>query len=67
MNSGELMHVLLSLSAGRFSGIRKTRSWSSAGLSVRAAHTVTVEFDGETLTTNHAQFEVLHNALRVCP
>ncbi len=67
MNSQELVHVLLSLSTGRFDGRRKTRSWWSNSLSVWAAHAVNVEFDGEIINTSFVRFEVMHNALKVCP
>jgi diacylglycerol kinase (ATP) len=67
MSSRELVHVLLSLSSGRFAGIRKTRSWVSNSLSVSTTQPVNVEFDGEIITTDCVQFQVLHNALRVCP
>jgi diacylglycerol kinase (ATP) len=67
MNSQDLVHVLLSLSSGRFGGMRKTRSWTSSSLTVRATESVNVEFDGEIINTNVVRFEVLHNALKVCP
>lgn len=67
MNSQELLHVLFSLSSGRFDGLQRTRSWSSRLLSVWTAQPVNIEFDGEIVTSNSVQFEVLHNALKVCP
>lgn len=67
MNSQELVHVLLSLSAGRFDGLRKTRSWWSNSLSILASRAVNVEFDGEIISSNFVRFEVIHNALKVCP
>jgi len=67
MNRRQLLQVLLSLSSGRFDGMRKTRSWSSSSLTVRATQKINVEFDGEIISTDTVRFEVLHNALKVCP
>jgi diacylglycerol kinase family enzyme len=67
MNRRQLLQVLLSLSSGRFDGMRKTRSWSSSSLTVRATQKINVEFDGEIISTDTVRFGVLHNALKVCP
>jgi diacylglycerol kinase family enzyme len=67
MNTPELVHVLLALSSGRFSGLQKTRSWWTNALSVWTSKPMNVEFDGEILCTNSVRFGVLHNAMKVCP
>jgi diacylglycerol kinase (ATP) len=67
MSSAELTRVLLSLSCGRFSSLPKTRSWSCRSLTVRTEQPVNIEFDGEILTTSAVRFDVLHNAMKVCP
>jgi diacylglycerol kinase family enzyme len=67
MTSPELIHVLLALSSGRFSGLQKTRSWWSNQVSVRTSSPINVEFDGEILCTDTVSFTVLHNAIQVCP
>ena len=66
MNSQELVHVLLSLSAGRFSGLRNTRSWTSGALTVHSTRPVNVEYDGEIINASNLRFDVLHKALKVC-
>ena len=67
MSRTELLHLLYSLSRGRFTSLRNTRAWTSPSVRLNAEKPVAIEYDGEVVTARSATFTVLPNHLRVCP
>ncbi len=58
--------TLMRLARGRFSGRRTAHSWRGRWLALDAAQPFTVESDGETVVTRHAEFSLEPRALRIC-
>lgn len=50
----------------RFTGQRGTRSWRARHLEVTADQPFPVEFDGETIVTRQATFDLLPRVIQVC-
>ena len=67
MSKVELLRLLYSLSQGRFTHLRHTRSWSEVSTSISSSERFAIEYDGEIVCAQSADFTVLHKSIRVCP
>jgi diacylglycerol kinase (ATP) len=67
MSKIELLHLLYSLSQGTFTNLRHTRSWSGSSMSVTSDIPFAIEYDGEIVCAQSAEFTLLHNSIQVCP
>lgn len=66
MNGFEVLNLMKALTYNCFSKLKKTRSWISDNIKITSINNFTVEYDGEVLVTNRAEFKVLHNFIKVC-
>jgi len=67
MSKIELLHLLYSLSHGRFMHLHHTQSWSHPSITITSTEPMAIEYDGEIVTTRTAEFTVLGKHLQVCP
>jgi diacylglycerol kinase family enzyme len=67
MSKLELLHLLYSLSQGRFTHLHHTQSWSQPSITVSSAEPMAFEYDGEIVTARSAEFTVLQKHIQVCP
>lgn len=67
MNIPERIQLFRSLLRGTTDGLPGIRSWSTPSITLESASPMAIEFDGETVFTASAHFEVVPHALRVCP
>lgn len=67
MSKLELLHLLYSLSRGRFMHLHHTQSWSQPSITISCAKPIAVEYDGEIVTARSAEFTVLQKHIQVCP
>lgn len=67
MSKLELLHLLYSLSRGKFTHLRHTRSWTQPSITISCTAPMAVEYDGEIVTTRSAKFTVLRKHIQVCP
>jgi diacylglycerol kinase family enzyme len=61
------VQLFRSLQRGTTDGLPGIRSWSTASITVESARPIPIEFDGETVLTASARFDVVPHALKVCP
>ncbi len=66
MNKLDLINLLKSLSKQIFPKNEKTKFCKTSKLKVTAAKDFLIEFDGETISTNNAEFSILHKYLNIC-
>jgi diacylglycerol kinase family enzyme len=67
MNIPQRIQLFRSLLRGTTDGLPGIRSWSTPEITLESASPMSIEFDGETVLTTSAHFEVVPHALRVCP
>lgn len=67
MSKLELLHLLYSLSHGRFAHLHHTQSWFQPSITVSCTQPMAVEYDGEIITARSAEFTVLQKHIQVCP
>jgi diacylglycerol kinase family enzyme len=67
MSKLELLHLLYSLSHGRFTHLHHTQSWSQPSITISSTEPMVVEYDGEIVTARTAEFTVLQRHIQVCP
>jgi diacylglycerol kinase family enzyme len=66
MNKLDLINLLKSLSKQTFPKNEKTKYCKTSKLKVTAAKDFLIEFDGETISTNNAEFSILNKYLNIC-
>jgi len=66
MNKLDLITLLKSLSKKAFPKVDKTKYCKTSKIKLTAANNFLVEFDGETISTNYAEFSILKEYLNIC-
>ena len=66
MNRIELIRLLQSLTKNVFPKNDKSKHCRTSCLKLKAADNFLIEFDGEVITTNYAEFSILNKYLNVC-
>jgi len=66
MNKLDLINLLKSLSKKAFSKSDKTKYCKTSKIKLTAENNFLVEFDGETISTNYAEFSILKEYLNIC-
>ena len=58
--------LLTSLSQKKNCSIKRISSWTTNDISIQSQTPFYIEYDGEILTSNNAQFGILKNKINVC-
>ncbi len=66
MNSIELIGLLKSLSKNSFPNNNKTVHSKSSKIKLNASEKFLIEFDGEVISTNYAEFSILNKFINIC-
>jgi len=66
MNKLDLITLLKSLSKKAFPKGDKTKYCKTSKIKLTAENNFSVEFDGETISTNYAEFSILKEYLNIC-
>jgi len=66
MNKLDLINLLNSLSKKAFPKSDKTKYCKTSKIKLTAENNFLVEFDGETISTNYAEFSILKEYLNIC-
>jgi len=66
MNKLDLIKLLKSLSKKVFPRSDKTKYCKTSKIKITAEHNFLVEFDGETISTDYAEFSILKEYLNIC-
>ncbi len=66
MNKYDLLKLLSSLSKKNFPNTEKTKQGTATKLRISSEKEFLVEFDGEIIKTNYAEFSVLNKYLNIC-
>lgn len=66
MTTMQTLCTLYNLSKKKFRGFRGTRSYKSNKVIISSGLPFAVEFDGETIKTNKAEFSIKKNAVQIC-
>ncbi|NWF89236.1 MAG: hypothetical protein HXY50_07195 [Ignavibacteriaceae bacterium] len=66
MQRMDVLKLMRSLTNQGFSKTPKTKSWQSNRISVSSINEFAVEYDGEVITTNKVEFNILPKFIRVC-
>ncbi|CAG0927775.1 Putative lipid kinase YtlR [Planctomycetaceae bacterium] len=61
------IQLLRSLLHGTTGGLPGVRSWSTPSITLSSPAPIAIEFDGETVRASSVRFEVVPQALKVCP
>jgi diacylglycerol kinase family enzyme len=67
LRTAGLLRLMASLSEGRELACRSCKRWDCSLFVVKSPTPFAVEFDGEVVTTQEAEFSVLPTYIRVCP
>lgn len=66
MNKYSLISLLLSLRKKIFPEYEKTKHSITSNITISSQSNINVEFDGEIVTTNYAEFSILKEHLNIC-
>jgi diacylglycerol kinase family enzyme len=66
MNKLDLINLLKSLSKKVFPKNEKTKYCKTSKLKVTSKNNFLIEYDGETISTNYAEFSILNKYLNIC-
>jgi diacylglycerol kinase (ATP) len=66
MNTPRLLYCLYRMSRGKCQGIKGTYDNKTRWIAVRSHQPFAVEFDGEVIRTNEAEFSIKQRAISVC-
>ena len=66
MTIPQTLGVLYNLSSGKFTGSKNTRSCKASAVNVKSSKYFAVEFDGEVIRTNQAEFSLIKYGVQLC-
>jgi len=66
MNKLDLINLLMALSKTVFPKNEKTKYCKTSKLKVTSKNNFLIEYDGETISTNYAEFSILNKYLNIC-
>lgn len=66
MTIPQTLGVLYNLSSGKFTGSKNTISCKASAVNVKSSKHFAVEYDGEVIRTNQAEFSLIKNGVQLC-
>ncbi|MDP2039466.1 MAG: diacylglycerol kinase family protein [Ignavibacteria bacterium] len=66
MTIPQTLGALYNLSSGKFTGSKNTRSCKASAVNVKSSKHFAVEYDGEVIRTNQAEFSLIKNGVQLC-
>lgn len=66
MNTPEIIKFFIAVQNGSFEKIKKKISWETSAISVSSKSKFKIEFDGEIIESNNAEFSILPQKIKVC-